>query len=119
MKTPLAVLTALLFASAAWAARPLPVDLQLGTLLGSNGEMVSFAARSPSLLGRIVGLVVPGSVSYPLGPALRVYDTDNRLVLTGQLNNFAGSPVGVTFDFQGNLNRIWVLTGDELATFTH
>lgn len=118
MKTPLVFLCALLLTASTWAARPLPANLQLGVLDASDGTLVSFSARSTSLLGRIVDLVVPGSTSYPIIPALRAYDAENRLILTGQLPNYAGNVVGVTFDFQGNLNRIWVLTSDELATLT-
>lgn len=118
MKKILTLLSAVLLASSAWAARPLPANLQLGTLTGSDHATVTLEARSSSLLGRLVGLVLPERASYPLVPGLRVVDADNRLVLHGQLGNYAGSAVGVTFDFQGNLNRIWVLTGDELAALT-
>jgi len=118
MKKIILTVIALFIATHAWAARPLPANLVLGTLTGSDGATLTFAPRASSLLGRLVGLVLPDSVSVPLTPALRVYDPDNRLVLQGQINDYAGNTVGVTFDFQGNLNRIWVLTGDELATLT-
>lgn len=117
MKTLIALLLALTVSSAAHADRPFPSGMQLGTLGSYSGNSVGFTPRTSSLVGWVVGLVTPGG-AYPTSPALRIYDRDNHLVLTGQLSNYSGSPVGVTFDFQGNINRIWVLTSQELATLT-
>ncbi|RXZ44661.1 hypothetical protein [Crenobacter cavernae] len=115
MKTRLALVALLLVSQPVWALRPLPADLRLGQLSGASGVAVSIAPPETGVLDALLRIFVVKEASYLVTPALRVYDPENKMVLTGDLPQWVGSRVGVTLDFMGNVNRVWVLTAEEYA----
>lgn len=53
-------------------------------------------------------------VSYPLGPGLRVENTQQRVVLLGQLPGLKG-PVVFQRDSMGNVFRVWLLRENQVV----
>ncbi|SMF54752.1 hypothetical protein [Pseudogulbenkiania subflava] len=116
MKTRLlALLVTLLCAQSALAGRVLPATLQIGEINAADSAQISFAAER-SWLQALTGLFIPSGTAYPLAPGVRILDENNRFLLTGQLPGLVGRRVGVTVDMSGAINRIWVLTDDDLRT---
>ena len=61
----------------------------------------------------IDGTVVLGKKTVPLSPGAQIRDADNRIVLPASL----GGPykVRVLLNANGQLDRAWILTGEEAA----
>ncbi|WP_024301250.1 hypothetical protein [Pseudogulbenkiania sp. MAI-1] len=115
MKTRLFVLLVLLICTrTALAGRVLPASLQIGEISAADSSQISFAAADRSWLQALAGLFIPSGTAYRLAPGVRILDENNRFLLTGQLPGLVGKPVGVTVDVSGAINRIWVLTDDDL-----
>lgn len=47
--------------------------------------------------------------AYRLGPGVRVYDLQQRLILTGQLKGLS-APIVFQRDAMGNITQVWVIT---------
>ena len=54
-------------------------------------------------------------VSYPLGPGLRVENTQQRVILQGQLPGLQG-PVVFQRDSMGNVFRVWMLRANQVVS---
>jgi hypothetical protein len=57
-----------------------------------------------------------GDKVYSMGPGLRIYDTTNRMILTGALPQEA--KVLYRLGPQGELLQLWLLTDDEAASLS-
>ncbi|UTH75378.1 hypothetical protein [Chromobacterium sp. IIBBL 290-4] len=115
MKKFIATLSLLALALSIQAARLLPDNLVLGTLGEQDDSGVDFTRGDRTILQRLSALIAAEPSHFALSPGLRIFDEHNRFLLSGQLNNLKGRAVGVTFDQQGNINRIWVLGDEEIA----
>lgn len=117
MKTRLlALLVTLLCAQSALAGRVLPASLQIGEIGTADTSQIRFVASDRSWLQTLAELFIPSGTAYRLAPGVRILDENNRFLLTGQLPGLVGKRVGVTVDVSGYINRIWVLTDDDLRT---
>ncbi|OWY40719.1 hypothetical protein CEK28_00110 [Xenophilus sp. AP218F] len=114
MKKLIAILLACGFSLSVHAARLMPAEAQAGTIDDIDGHSVSFTQQPATLLRGLIGLILPLGQSYRLAPGVRIYDQDNRFLLTGQLPDLAKRNVAVTFDGSGSINRIWVLRDEEI-----
>ncbi|POZ61190.1 hypothetical protein [Chromobacterium alticapitis] len=114
MKKHLAALCLLCQILPACAGRLLPDNLVLGTLGDVNEAGAAFTRGDQTLSQRIASLIAIAPQRYPVAAGVRIFDEHNRFLLSGQLNDLNGRAVGVTFDPQGNINRIWVLGDDEI-----
>ena len=113
MKTLITALLLCLFSLPAMAVnRLLPANIMAGTLSSVDNNVVTFVKSESSLL---VAMVIPSGQSYTTAPGLRIFDANNLFVLSGQLPTLVGKTVGITLDLQGNINRIWVLSDEEIA----
>ena len=90
-------------------------NIMAGTLSAVDNNVVTFVKSESSLLSTLVALVIPSGQSYTTAPGLRIFDANNLFVLSGQLPTLVGKTVGITLDLQGNINRIWVLSDEEIA----
>ncbi|OHX13715.1 hypothetical protein [Chromobacterium sphagni] len=115
MKKLVATLCLLCLVLPALAGRLLPDSLVMGKLGDQNAEGIAFVRADQTFLQRLGGLIAVSPPRFALSPGLRVFDAYNRFMLSGQLNDLKDRTVGVTFDPQGNINRIWVLGDDEIA----
>ncbi|KUM03421.1 hypothetical protein KIF53_02790 [Chromobacterium subtsugae] len=113
MKKPIAALCLCLALPAA-AGRLLPDSLVMGKLGDQNAAGIAFVRADQTFLQRLGGLIAVPPPRFALAPGLRIFDGGNRFLLSGQLNDLRGKTVGVTFDPQGSINRIWVLGDDEI-----
>lgn len=118
MKTLLGILLVLLFSTSA-LARQLPSTLQMGTISSVSGNKIAFKQKNSSLVNTVISWVIDTSKTYTTAPGIRIYDTQNRMLLTGQIATLLGKTVGVTLDTSGDINRIWVLTDDEVSQIEH
>ena len=115
MKTRLfTLLVSLLCTQTALAGRVLPASLQIGEIGAADHSQIRFVAADRSWLQTLTGLFVPSGTAYRLAPGVRILDENNRFLLTGQLPGLVGKRVGVTVDVSGDINRVWVLTDDDL-----
>ncbi|QEL57607.1 hypothetical protein [Chromobacterium paludis] len=114
MKKLLAALCLLCQILPAYAGRLLPDSLVLGTLGDANEAGLAFTRGDRTLLQRLVTLIALAPQRFPVAPGVRIFDEHNRFLLSGQLNELNGRVAGVTFDPQGNINRIWVLGDEEI-----
>ncbi|MBV8678954.1 MAG: hypothetical protein JO338_00750 [Aquitalea sp.] len=110
-----ALLLCLLSLPALAVNRLLPTNIMAGTIASVDGNTVTFVKSESSLLRALVAALIPTGQSYATAPGLRIFDGDNRFLLTGQLPTLVGQTVGITLDMQGNINRIWVLSDAEIA----
>ncbi len=116
MKTlVLALFVALLSLPAAAVNRLLPANIMAGTIRSVDGNVVTFSKSNSSLLRSVVALLIDNGQTYTVAPGLRIFDTNHRFLLAGQLPTLVGQNVGITLDMQGNVNRVWVLTDEEIA----
>jgi hypothetical protein len=116
MKTLITALLLCLLSLPAMAVnRLLPANIVAGTLSSVDNNVVTFVKSESSLLSSLVAMVIPSGQSYTTAPGLRIYDANNLFLLTGQLPTLVGKTVGITLDLQGNINRIWVLSDEEIA----
>ncbi|AXE30323.1 hypothetical protein DK842_10640 [Chromobacterium phragmitis] len=115
MKKFIATLSLLCLALPASAGRLLPDSLVMGKLADVDDSGIEFVRADRTLLQRLSALIAAEPQHFALSPGLRVFDEHNRFLLSGQLNALKGRAIGVTFDQQGNINRIWVLGDDEIA----
>jgi hypothetical protein len=92
-------LAALVFAATAFAQQPLrtiPLDAK-------RGRMTHIQAMDVQLDGRPTRLA----------PGVIIRDAGNRIILPTTLPSDA--PVGYLVDFQGQIDRVWILTPEEAA----
>lgn len=90
------------------------MELKAGTVRAANDATIEFVKKDRSLLESLLGIFIRSERQFPLAPGLRIFDENNRFLLRGQLDNLEGRPVGVTFNMQGQINRIWVLRPEEV-----
>ncbi|WP_103526376.1 hypothetical protein [Aquitalea palustris] len=115
MKTLITALLLCLLSLPAMAVnRLLPANILAGTISSVDNNTVTFVKSESSLLRALLATLIPTGQSYATAPGLRIYDGDNRFLLTGQLPTLVGQTVGITLDLQGNINRIWVLSDAEI-----
>ncbi|MGC0153912.1 hypothetical protein ACPRNU_15720 [Chromobacterium vaccinii] len=114
MKKSIATLCLLCLALPAAAGRLLPDGLVMGKLADVDDAGIEFVRADRTLLQRLSALIAIEPQHFALSAGLRVFDEHNRFLLSGQLNALKGRTIGVTFDQQGNINRIWILGGDEI-----
>ncbi|ERE06039.1 hypothetical protein [Pseudogulbenkiania ferrooxidans] len=114
MKKLIATLCLLCLALPALAGRLLPDGLVVGRLAGVDDSGIEFVRSDRTLLQRLSALIAIEPQHFALATGLRVFDEHNRFLLSGQLNALKGRTIGVTFDQQGNINRIWALGDDEI-----
>ena len=98
----------------ALAGRLLPLDLKAGTVRAVDDATIEFVKKDRSLLESLLGIFIRSNRQFPLAPGLRIFDESNRFLLRGQLDTLEGKPVAVTFNMQGQINRIWVLRPEEV-----
>ena len=116
MKTLITTLLLCLLALPAMAVnRLLPANIMAGTLSSVDNNVVTFVKSETSLLNKLVTMVLPSGQRYTTAPGLRIFDANNLFLLSGQLPTLVGKTVGITLDLQGNINRIWVLSAEEIA----
>jgi hypothetical protein len=116
MKTLITALLLCLFSLPAMAVnRLLPANIMAGTLSAVDNNVVTFVKSESSLLSTLVAMVIPSGQRYTTAPGLRIFDANNLFLLSGQLPTLVGQTVGITLDLQGNINRIWVLSDEEIA----
>ncbi|MEO2216708.1 hypothetical protein ABGV49_06530 [Chromobacterium vaccinii] len=114
MKKLIATLCLLCLALPSSAGRLLPDSLVMGRLAGVDDSGIEFVRSDRTLLQRLSALIAIEPQHFALAAGLRVFDEHNRFLLSGQLNALKGRAIGVTFDLQGNINRIWALGDDEI-----
>lgn len=114
MKKLIAAFCLLCLALPVSAGRLLPDNLVVGTLGAMDETGIDFVRDDRTLLQRLGALIAAEPSHFALAPGVRILDDHNRFLLSGHLNNLNGRTVGVTFDQQGNINRIWVLGDDEI-----
>ncbi|OQS40886.1 hypothetical protein [Chromobacterium haemolyticum] len=114
MKILIVALCAAWLAAPALAGRLLPMELKAGTVSAANDATIEFVKKDRSLLESLLGIFIRSERQFPLAPGLRIFDEHNRFLLRGQLEGLEGRPVGVTFNMQGQINRIWVLRPEEV-----
>ncbi|ATP30331.1 hypothetical protein [Chromobacterium violaceum] len=114
MKKSFATLCLLCLALPSAAGRLLPDGLVMGRLADADGSSIEFVRSDRTLLQRLSALIAAEPQRFALSPGLRVFDEHNRFLLSGQLNGLKGRTIGVAFDQQGSINRIWVLGDDEI-----
>lgn len=98
MTALIAALAAVLLASAALAQslRQLPDDMVVTTMVARGGASVMLGERQVML-----------------SPAAQVRTAENMIVVPSNL--YGSYVVGVKTDFQGMVNRIWILSPQERA----
>ena len=114
MKILIVALLAASLAAPALAGRLLPLDLKAGTVRAADDATIEFVKKDRSLLESLLGIFIRSNRQFPLAPGLRIFDENNRFLLRGQLDSLEGKPVGVTFNMQGQINRIWLLRPEEV-----
>jgi hypothetical protein len=100
------LLLSLMFLFAAAAALPAAAQFLAHRLLPANGELGTLGASQnfPAVtIGKNVLLLTPGA---------RIYDRNNSTIVHGQLP--AGAPVVFSRDQAGYVQRIYILTEQEL-----
>jgi len=116
MKTLIAALFICLLSLPALAVgRLLPANIMVGTISSVSNNTASFSQNNTSWLQAFVSVFIPTGKSYAMAPGLRIFDGNNRMLLSGQLPGLIGQTVGITLDLQGNINRIWVLSEAEIT----
>jgi hypothetical protein len=99
MKRLMYALVLILLTCNVWAARPSPIP--------ASAAVGTF---SPSALPNIV---INGN-TMPTTPALLIYGPNNLLVLSASLTGSPDLIVQYTLDMSGQVNKIWILTRDEV-----
>lgn len=111
-------------------AAPNLLRLSLAAALASGGACLPASAQIvPGSLSRVypmgsmTGYATFGAgptlsvncVSYPLGPGLRVENTQQRVILRGDLAGIKG-PVVFQRDSMGNVFRVWMLGANQTVS---
>ncbi|CUA84041.1 hypothetical protein Ga0061063_1982 [Gulbenkiania indica] len=105
-----------LHAAPSLAARLLPADLAVARVVAADYPLMQLEKQDKSWLETLAGwlFLARSDQVLQLTPGVRIYDRDNRFLLTGRLPELAGQVVGLTLNPQGQVNRIWLLTAEEL-----
>lgn len=106
------------WAKAAPSLRPFGAGMAIAALCVAAGAQTLPARVYPagSLQGNAEFGAFPSVTincqSYTLGPGARVYDSKNRILLTGQLQGVS-APVVFQRDPMGNIVQVWLLSPEQ------
>ncbi|MFA9439081.1 hypothetical protein ACDA63_05530 [Uliginosibacterium sp. sgz301328] len=101
-----------------WFARGGIVLLLSAAALSAQARIYPIAADAQRADMEVTGngIVSLNGKAYNLSPAAQIRDANDRLLLTQSMSG--KYPVRVTFDGQGNVIRVWVLSPEEAKART-
>ena len=103
------------FATASWAGRVVPPDMNVAVLQQVSYPQVVLSPDGFSWLRVFTLGWLQGSTAYEAVEGVRIRDENNRFIVKKRLPAKVGKPVAVRMDNGQRIVEIWVLSPDEQA----
>ena len=117
MKKIIVVLMMLGAMQLAFAARALPINMDIAVLKAYQGRQVELSPDGFTWLKFFTLGWLDKSKVFNMSVAVTVKDESNRFITYGRLTKHLGKVVAVKRDPYNNINEIWVLTDREREQF--